>query len=55
MFTIAFVVAASREVNQYFAISSEKQRCLADVINLLDVDRRAVSQFSFILRAHMVL
>jgi len=24
-----------QEVNQYFAISSEKQRCLADVINLL--------------------
>jgi len=31
------VVVASREVNQYFAINSEKQRCLADVINLLGV------------------
>ena len=26
------VVVASRKVNQSFAISSEKQRCLADVI-----------------------
>ena len=47
------VVVASREVNQYFAISSEKQRCLADVINLLGgrslVSLGLSSLFSFIL------
>jgi len=43
-------------VNQYFAISREKQRCLADAINLLGVvliRRRAVGLFSFILRTHL--
>ena len=47
------VVVASREVNQYFAISSEKQQCLADVINLLGgrslVSLGLSSLFSFIL------
>ena len=43
-------------MNQYIAISSGKQRRLADVINLLGVvliRRRAVSLFPFILRTRL--